>query len=98
LFERIKHHHHLQSFELCFNSIGNKYKQSVPKIGVQLGEMFKHNRNLIHVDFSMCGFTKNDCAQISIGLNENHHVLGLHFNGNEMGIDEYGFLSIDNKH
>jgi len=33
--------------------------------------------------------------RISIGLNENHILLGFHFNGNAMEVDEYGFLSID---
>jgi len=43
----------------------------------------------------VCGFTKDDCMRISIGLNENHILLGFHFNGNAMEVDEYGFLSID---
>lgn len=57
--------------------------------------MFLSNKSLLHLDLSVCGFTKQDCSEISIGLNENHTMLGFHFNGNEMEVDEFGFLSIN---
>lgn len=44
----------------------------------------------------MCGFTISDCERISVGLNQNHTLIGLHFNGNDMGVDEYGYINVDN--
>ena len=80
--------------ELCFNPIGNKHKQKVDCCPA-FSELFKQNTSLLHMDMSVCGFTSTDCEKLSVGLNQNHSLIGLHFNGNGKGVDEYGFLSID---
>jgi len=54
--------------------------------------MFEQNQSLIHVDMSFNGIKQEDCKVIAEGLCKNHHILGLHFQGNMGSIDANGFL------
>jgi hypothetical protein len=55
-----------------------------------VGDMFKINRTLIHVDLSYTKIKGQDSCAIREGLRVNHSVLGIHIQGNEN-------LSIDTK-
>jgi hypothetical protein len=55
-----------------------------------VGDMFKLNRTLVHVDLSFTKIRAQDSEAIREGLRVNHSVLGIHIQGNEN-------LSIDTK-
>jgi hypothetical protein len=53
-------------------------------IGLDLKNMFKDNKALIHLDLSHNNLRKEDCRVIEEGLNENHTLLGIHMVGNDI--------------
>lgn len=60
----------------------------------ELCELFKEKDcNIIHLDISHNNINLIDCRQISIDVKANHSILGIHLDGNEMEIDELGFIS-----
>jgi hypothetical protein len=61
-------------------------------MSVKISAKCSNNKTLIHVDFSHCGFSKDECEVMNEGLKQNHTILGLHMIGNEMNTDPLGFL------
>ncbi len=55
--------------------------------------MFQMNKSLIHVDLSHNCFTEEEFQVFSEGLIDNHTILGLHMQGNTMGVDAFGYLT-----
>ena len=47
---------------------------------------------LLHLDLSQNQLDAKDCDLISIGLKQNHTLLGLHMTGNQASVDCYGNL------
>ena len=63
-------------------------KMNLSSVGVELGNMFKNNRALVHVDLSNNGLSAADCKDMQEGLRLNHTILGLHMGGNnELDVD-----------
>ena len=59
----------------------------------ELCELFKNeNIELLHLDISHNNIGYVDCAQIAIDVKNNHTILGIHVDGNDMFIDELGFI------
>ena len=59
----------------------------------ELCELFKNeNIELLHLDISHNNIGYIDCAQIAIDVKNNHTILGIHVDGNDMYIDELGFI------
>ncbi|CDW74199.1 UNKNOWN [Stylonychia lemnae] len=58
-----------------------------------IGEAFRSNNTLIHVDLSNNGLSMKQCKFIHRLLKYNHTILGLHMTGNSLDIDAKGFLS-----
>ena len=59
----------------------------------ELCEMFKNEYlELLHLDISHNNIGYVDCAQIAIDVKNNHTILGIHVDGNDMYIDELGFI------
>ncbi|CAI2385704.1 unnamed protein product [Moneuplotes crassus] len=105
IFESLKENQSLQILDLSFNPIGNygekdikhknkgRRKKVTPQtVSRSLSEMFAENQTLRHCNFSNCRFSENQCDEISIGLNQNHTIFGLHMVGNEMNTNALGFL------
>ena len=65
------------------------------------GLALKTNKVLVHLDLSYCKFELKDTEQISNDLNENHTLVGFHYQGNfgvfdaQQGkVDSNGFLRL----
>ena len=59
----------------------------------QLCELF-HNKNieLVHLDISYNNINAVDAKAISEHIKDNHTILGIHVDGNDMWVDELGFV------
>ena len=59
----------------------------------QLCELF-HNKNteLLHLDISYNNINTVDAKAISEHIKDNHTILGIHVDGNDMWVDELGFV------
>jgi hypothetical protein len=69
-------------------------KGGVSAFAKELGELFKEKTcGLIHLDISHNNIGSIDCAHLCEEVKANHSILGIHCDGNEMTIDEIGFLS-----
>lgn len=74
-----------------FDSI--KSHKQVSAFAKELGEYFKEpNTELIHLDISHNNISSEDAVFLSLECKLNHKILGLHVDGNEISIDELGFL------
>ena len=59
----------------------------------ELGEYFKEiNTELVHLDISHNNINYEDAEYLSKECKFNHKILGIHLDGNEITIDELGFL------
>ena len=61
-------------------------------IGIELQNMFRENKTLIHLDLSHNNLKKQDILIMEEGLRENHTLLGIHMVGNEINTDSLGFF------
>lgn len=60
----------------------------------ELGAYFHENAiSLIHLDISHNNLPTNDAKFIAEEIKDNHTILGVHVDGNEMEIDSLGFIS-----
>ena len=67
--------------------------KSVTNFAKELGEYFKENNvELIHLDISHNNISLEDAVFLSEECVINHKILGFHVDGNEMVIDELGFI------
>lgn len=58
-----------------------------------LGELFKDNSNtLVHLNISNNNFNYLDCSHIAETVKQNQTILGIHVEGNQMTIDQLGFI------
>ena len=68
-------------------------KQTISPFTRELCELFKNpDTELLHLDISHNNIGYIDCAQIAIDVKQNHTILGIHVDGNDMYIDELGFI------
>ena len=70
-----------------------KIGSTVSNFTNQLCELF-HNKNtsLIHLDISYNNINAIDGKAISENIKDNHTILGIHVDGNDMYVDELGFV------
>ncbi len=70
-----------------------KSHRQISAFAKELGEYFKEsNTELIHLDISHNNISSEDAVLLSNECKLNHKILGLHVDGNEISIDELGFL------
>ena len=67
-------------------------KKEPSEFAKKLGEYFHKPLALIHLDISHNNLTKEDCELISNEIKDNHYIMGIHVDGNEMSIDSLGFI------
>jgi len=73
--------------------------RQVSAFAKELGEYFKEpNTELIHFDISHNNISSEDAVYLSNECKANHKILGMHVDGNEISIDELGFLHPFEKH
>ena len=71
----------------------NEPQKKPTSFALELGNYFKEkNLSLIHLDISHNNLSKIDCEYLSKEIKDNHSILGIHVDGNEMYIDALGFL------
>ena len=69
-------------------------KSSISNFAKELSEMFKEkNCGLIHLDISHNNINTYDTELIKEEVKANHTILGIHCDGNEMEIDQLGFIN-----
>ena len=70
-----------------------KSHSKVSYFATQLCELF-HNKNteLLHLDISYNNINYIDSKEISENIKDNHTILGIHVDGNNMWVDELGFV------
>jgi len=67
--------------------------KGISEFARELGEYFRDDSvDLIHLDISHNNLNLIDCTHISEEVKFNHTILGIHVDGNEMNIDELGFI------
>ena len=70
-----------------------KSQKQVSAFAKELGEYYKEpSTELIHLDISHNNISSEDAVYLSNECKVNHKILGLHVDGNEISIDELGFL------
>lgn len=70
-----------------------KCHRQISAFAKELGEYFKEtNTDLIHLDISHNNMSCEDAVYLSNECKSNHKILGMHVDGNEICIDELGFL------
>ena len=68
-------------------------KTKVSDFAKELGDLFtEENHSLIHLDISHNNLNYVDCEYLSKKIVKNHTILGIHVDGNELTIDDLGFL------
>jgi hypothetical protein len=87
LFEGMSDNRHLVEVDLSWNNLGRGGLN-----GEAISNSLQENITLRHLDLSHNGFSTEQAQQISVGLNENHTILGLHMLGNECDVDTKGFV------
>lgn len=67
--------------------------RAISSFAKELGEFFREpNTELIHLDISHNNICSEDAVFLAEECKNNHKILGLHVDGNEISIDENGFL------
>lgn len=61
-------------------------------VSMNISNMYKHDKALVHVDFSSGDFSINECVVTNEGLKERPTLLGLHFTDNSLNTDPLDFL------
>ena len=79
------------------NKISKKILLQQPKLispfAKELGELFKEPHiELVHLDISHNNIGYDDAVHLAQEIKSNHSIIGIHVDGNEMTIDELGFL------
>ena len=70
-----------------------KYNWSLDmSMAEEWNKAFAINQNLIHLDLSHNTLDSRELAEMKIGLDQNHTLLGLHLAGNEGTVDALGFI------
>ena len=78
----------------------NSNNNNILSFTKELCELFKNKKiELLHLDISHNNLNYLDCKQIEKDVKNNHSILGIHVDGNNMNIDELGFIhAIDKSH
>jgi len=88
-YEGLAQNDKLEELDLSWNAQGRSFSEEIPKA---LSEALRLNSVLKHLDLSYNFFTLKECELISVGLDENHDLLGLHMIGNKCEVDARGFV------
>lgn len=68
-------------------------KEKVSDFALALGVLFKESSSLLHLDISHNNINFVDSQHLSKEVVHNHSILGIHVDGNEMAIDDLGFIT-----
>lgn len=68
-------------------------EKKVSQFAITLGELFSSKKfNLMHLDISYNNINYIDCLHLEETVKQNHTLLGIHVDGNDMTIDSLGFI------
>jgi len=81
---------------MTFNTSDDKPRsraRNISPFAKELSNLFLNlNSKLIHLDISHNNMDSNDSKFLCEEVKQNHSILGLHVDGNEMRVDDLGFL------
>ena len=63
-----------------------------------IAHLSSYKSKLVHLDISHNNLSYEDCECLSIHIKQNHSILGIHVDGNEMSIDSLGFVHAYHSH
>jgi len=78
--------------DLSWNALGSG---KAKMFAARFAEFLSYNHGLVHLDLSNNNIKQPECNVISLGLNSNHTLWGLHFSGNKARIDAKGFFQTE---
>eukprot|EP00928_Gymnodinium_smaydae_P022519 TRINITY_DN18885_c0_g1_i1.p1 TRINITY_DN18885_c0_g1~~TRINITY_DN18885_c0_g1_i1.p1 ORF type:complete len:1190 (+),score=260.08 TRINITY_DN18885_c0_g1_i1:212-3781(+) len=88
----------LSQLSLAWNPLGGgehadaRRRKEASACARMLGDIFSDSKVLFHLDLSYNGFSASDCGVLGEGLAANHTLFGLHLNGNDATMDDFGFV------
>jgi hypothetical protein len=88
LFKGLLKNAYLKVLDLSWNSLGANEKG----LNTAFYDLFSKNNILVHCDFSYNNISFETTKKAAEGLDNNHSVYGLHWNGNQGYVDTDGYL------
>lgn len=88
--EGLKQNDFLIELDLSFNALGSSHAD----LAEALGSALHQQSRLAHLDLSFNYFNEAETKILSSHLDQNHELLGLHFEGNDGYIDARGFVNV----
>lgn len=68
-------------------------RTKITPFAAELGDFFTQSSNsLLHLDISHNNINYYDCLHLQTEVIHNHSILGIHVEGNQMSIDDLGFI------
>jgi Ran GTPase-activating protein (RanGAP) involved in mRNA processing and transport len=75
------------------STLNFKQQVTITPFAKEVGEYFRDPTiGLVHLDISHNNINYDDCIHMAQEVKYNHTILGIHVDGNEMAVDELGFL------
>ena len=91
IFQALAENAGLLELDLSWNSMSSHMESSAPEIATA----FSTNKTLKHIDLSYNRFSTKECEEIAEGLKSNHHLLGIHLEGNKAKYNFRGYMEMD---
>lgn len=67
-----------------FNFAFNDMKSSKCEFSIKVGAIITRHPNLMHIDFTNVGFSKEEVIFIGLALSMSKTMLGIHLSGNNL--------------
>ena len=82
--ESVSKNRRLQQLSLGWNSVADQKmsEDQQQKVSALLGNLIKHNKNLIHIDLTACGLTNLMMKELGTHVRRSGSLLGIHLTGN----------------
>lgn len=89
VFEGLAQNDGLEHLDLSWNNLGRNDGLATAKA---IARTMGMNQFLKHLDLSHNYIKEKECEVIGEGLKDNHHILGLHMQGNDCTVDAKGYI------
>jgi hypothetical protein len=96
IVEAMRKNTSITSLDISWNALATAgVRGTAQLISKHMSVMFQENKSLTHLDISNNHFSSHDCSAMSVGLKQNHTLLGIHITGNGGSVDANGELLPD---
>ena len=94
IFQALAENVGLLELDLSWNSMSSHME--LESSADAISEAFSVNKTLKHIDLSYNRFSVKECELIAEGLTSNHHLLGIHLEGNKATYNFRGYMEMNN--